>query len=419
MVLTKEQNDILTQTAAGTPAGELLRRYWHPVGLVGEVTDDNPTKFVRILSEDLVLFRDKSGNVGLIQDHCVHRGASLLYGRVEERGIACAYHGWLYDTNGNCLETPAEPADSKFYLTVKATAYPVRQFSGFYWTYMGPSPAPEIPQYDVLARTDGKRKVTVFPNLDCTWFAAAENAVDPWHLQILHQDGPRQQIRPANTTRGYVDDIKSIDFFLTSYGIMKHREYVDGFTDEHPMIFPTHLRTGSLWLRTPIDDTHTLQWTVGFKKSEDGATSDPWTELPEVARVPSVKRPADKVHPEAQYDLYVPFGQILTQDIVMWETQGPRSEFRTQERLATSDKGVQMLRDLFFQEIERVQQGHDPFGVIRDPAKAYIDTNFGHEAGRPSGQRTDTVEFIAPRKDWYTEADIAAAGSYGGAPARG
>src|ERR1051325_8277013 len=137
MVLTQEQNDMLTQTAAGTPAGELLRRYWHPIALVQDLTPENPTKFVRILSEDLVLFLDKSGNVGLIQDHCPHRGASMLYGRVEERGIACAYHGWLYDPEGNCLEPPAEPADSKFYLTVKATAYPLKRLAGFYWTYMG------------------------------------------------------------------------------------------------------------------------------------------------------------------------------------------------------------------------------------------------------------------------------------------
>src|SRR5712691_10530100 len=122
MVLTKEENEFLTRVGPGTPAGELLRRYWLPVGYVEELTDESPTRFVRILGEDLVLFKDKSGNVGLLADHCSHRGASLLYGRVEECGLACAYHGWLYDTQGICLETPAEPADSKFHLTVKHRA---------------------------------------------------------------------------------------------------------------------------------------------------------------------------------------------------------------------------------------------------------------------------------------------------------
>src|SRR4051794_9648478 len=97
-MLTREENERVTRVGPGTPAGELLRRYWHPVAVAKEL-DEQPTRFIRILAEDLVLFRDKSGNVGLIQDHCPHRGASLLYGRVEERGIACAYHGWLYDTS--------------------------------------------------------------------------------------------------------------------------------------------------------------------------------------------------------------------------------------------------------------------------------------------------------------------------------
>src|SRR5579872_1127282 len=125
-MLSQEENERLTRVGPGTPAGELLRRYWHPVAVAQELTDANPTKFVRVLGEDLVLFKDKSGRVGLIQDHCPHRGASLLYGRVEERGIACAYHGWLYDTEGNILETPPERNDA-IMKSVKQTAYPVQR----------------------------------------------------------------------------------------------------------------------------------------------------------------------------------------------------------------------------------------------------------------------------------------------------
>jgi phthalate 4,5-dioxygenase len=117
-MLTAEENEMLTRVGAGTPAGELLRRYWHPVAIANDLSPENPTKFVRILGEDLVLFQSTKGEVGLLEDHCSHRGASLYYGRVEERGIACAYHGWLYDVQGNCLETPAEPAGSNFCRTV-------------------------------------------------------------------------------------------------------------------------------------------------------------------------------------------------------------------------------------------------------------------------------------------------------------
>ncbi|MPZ13561.1 MAG: Rieske 2Fe-2S domain-containing protein [Chloroflexi bacterium] len=408
-VLTKEQNEQLTQVGAGTPVGELLRRYWHPIAIAQELTPDRPTKFIRALGEDLVLFRDKSDRVGLIQDHCAHRGASLLYGRVEERGIACAYHGWLYDTSGSCLECPAEPAGSMFHLTVKVRAYPVQRFAGLYWMYMGPAPAPALPKYDVLARPDGRRQITVFPNLDCNWFAAAENAVDPWHLQILHQDQPRSTRRPVNTTRGYVADIEEQDFYLTSYGIMKKRVYKDGRIEEHPMIFPTHLRTGSLWLRTPIDDTHTWQVTVAFRRSDDGSLVDPTDEEPEVSYLAPVKEPADGLHPFTRFNFYAPWGQILTQDMVMWETQGLISN-RPEERLAASDKGVVLLRELMFQEIEKVQRGLDPLGVIRDQNHAIIDTNLDNERGRASGIATPTVEWRAPGLEHVPAEQLASLG---------
>jgi len=175
-MLTKEQNERLTRIGPGTPAGELLRRYWHPVSIAAELTEKEPTKCVRVLGEDLVLFRDKKGNVGLVADRCPHRGASLSYGRVEGRGIACAYHGWLFDTKGDCLETPAEPAESKFHLTVKVKSYPVQKFVGLYWTYMGPQPLPFIPKYDVWVRKDGRRRLIVQPQLSSIYLHWLTNA---------------------------------------------------------------------------------------------------------------------------------------------------------------------------------------------------------------------------------------------------
>ncbi|MEA2639745.1 MAG: 5,5-dehydrodivanillate O-demethylase oxygenase subunit, partial [Chloroflexota bacterium] len=255
MVLTREENEFITRVGPGTPAGELFRRYWLPVGYVQELSDEQSTKFVRILGEDLVLFKDKSGNVGLIQDHCAHRGASLLYGRVEERGIACAYHGWLYDTSGSCLECPAEPAGSMFHLTVKMQAYPVREFIGMYWAYMGPSPAPEIPHYDVWVRKDGHRHLYLQPQLDANWLQPMENSADPAHLQILHQGTAYRDRTPPNTTRGFTDDVESFDFYESEIGLIKHRVYKNGMTDEHPLIFPNILRQGdATQIRVPVDD---------------------------------------------------------------------------------------------------------------------------------------------------------------------
>ena len=364
-MVTREENERMTRVGKGTPGGELLRRYWYPVAVAKELTEDNPTKSVRMLGEDLVLFKDKSGRVGLIADRCCHRGASMAYGRVEERGIACAYHGWLYDVEGNCLECPAEPAESKFHLTVKSTAYPVQKFVGLYWTYMGPRPEPLIPKYDIWARPDGKRRISVKPQLDCNWFQAMENSVDPAHLQILHQDAAARRQNVNNTTRGLTDDVEKFEFIEVPYGIMKKRTYRVGFVDEHPLIFPNVLRLANYThIRVPVDDTHTQIYYVIFDHAEDGKPVED-DDDPPVEYVEPFKSPLGERHPNAKFTR---MDRVDGQDYMAWETQGPVAD-RTTERLATSDRGIVILRDLLKREIEKVQKGQDPLGVIRDPAQ--------------------------------------------------
>ena len=272
-MLTREENERMTRVGPGTPAGELLRRYWYPIGVSQDLTDEQPTRFVRLIGEDLVLFKDKSGNLGLIQDHCVHRGASLLYGRVEERGIACAYHGWLYDTHGNCLETPAEPTDSKLYLTIMARACPVQQFIGLYWAYLGPEPVPAIPHYDLWVRKDGQRLIYVQPRLDANWLTPMENSVDPAHSRVLHSVGMALRAgRTPNTTRGATDEVEYFDFYELPIGIMKKRVSRNGHIDQHPLVFPNILRHGNdTQIRVPIDDTHTQVYFVNFTPTADGS----------------------------------------------------------------------------------------------------------------------------------------------------
>jgi len=370
-MLSVEENDMMTRVGPGTPAGELLRRYWYPVCVAKELDDKNPTKFVRLLGEDLVLFRDKTGRVGLLEDRCSHRGASLVYGRVEERGIACAYHGWLYDVEGNCLETPPEPAESKFRLTIKHKAYPVKKFIGYYWAYMGPEPAPFIPKYDVWVRKDGRRRLAVQPMLDCNWFQVMENTVDPAHLQILHQNsGSQTSAGTGTSTRGHTDDVENFEFYEVPYGIIKRRSYKSGLIDEHPLIFPNILRNANrTQIRVPIDDTHTRIFHVRFEPGEGtSAASD--DEDPPFEYVKPYKNPPDALHPFTKFRM----DMVLAQDFMAWETQGPIAD-RTRERLATSDRGIVMLREMMKREIEKVRQGQDPIGVIRDPAQdTMIDT---------------------------------------------
>lgn len=368
-MLTKEENEFLTRVGPGTPAGALLRRYWHPVAFVRELTDENPTLFVRMLGEDLVLFRDKSGNVGLLADRCPHRGASLLYGRVEERGIACAYHGWLFDTAGNCLETPAEPAASLFHLTVKHTAYPVQRFIGMYWAYLGPVPAPVIPRYDVWVRPDGRRRLYLQPQLDCNWVQAMENSVDPSHLQILHQALIARGKTITSTTRGLTDAVQSFEFYETSYGIMKKRTYGNGLVDEHPLIFPNILRQGTATqIRVPVDDEHTRIFFVRFDPTADGSILEEKNDPP-VEYVPSYKTLQDAVHPFTRFRM----DEVQAQDHMAWETQGPIAN-RSVERLGTADRGIVMYREILKREIERVQRGQDPLALVRDPDHGVIDT---------------------------------------------
>lgn len=385
MALTKEENEMLTRVGPGTPGGELLRRYWLPVGAAQDLTDESPTRFVRILGEDLVLFGDKSGRVGLIADHCSHRGASMLYGRVEERGIACAYHGWLYDVEGNCLETPAEPAGSKLCMTVRHKAYPVQKFVGLYWAYLGPLPAPVIPRYDVWARKDGTHRVHFQPRLDCNWVQAMENSVDPAHNQILHQrltlpgiypDGhvevvDQEPLSPASTTRGFVDWIDHYDWYELPYGgLMKKRVFKNGMIDEHPVLFPNILRHHmATQIRVPVDDTHTMIVFVSFVPTPDGSIVEEEPD-PQARHVEPYKEPADALHPFTRFDMSA--GQ--QQDHMAWETQGPIAD-RSVERLASSDRGVVMFREMLMREIRRVQEGLDPIGVRREPDHPMIETN--------------------------------------------
>jgi 5,5'-dehydrodivanillate O-demethylase len=370
-VLTKAENEMLTRVGPGQPAGELLRRYWLPVAVARELTAEKPTQVVRILGETLVLFRSKSGAVGLLEDRCPHRGASLSYGRVEERGLACAYHGWLYDAKGDCLEAPAEPAASQFCRTVKHKAYPVQQLVGLYWTYLGPAPAPLIPNFDIWFRQDGRRKIFIQPTLDCNWFQAMENSMDPAHLMILHQETADPERSAANSTRGFTDDVDHFDFYEVSYGLMKRRVYKSGMIDEHPVIFPNILRQGNCGqIRVPIDDTHTKIFFVRFFPTPDGSIVE--NDDPPVIRLPPYKDPPDQLHPFTRFRM----NEVQSQDHMAWETQGPIAD-RTTERLTSADRGIVMLRDVMFREIQRMQAGEDPKGVVRDPQRnaTVIDTH--------------------------------------------
>ena len=185
-MLTQEQNDALTRTSAGTPGGALLRSYWQPIAVASELPDGGAPVPVDILGEELVLFRDDQGRLGLIDRHCAHRGTDLSFGRLEDGGLRCLYHGWLYDVNGACLEQPAEPKESTFKSKIRLCAYPVVERGGAFFAYLGSGGPPEFPNYDFLTYPpEHCHAAKVF--VDCNYLQANEGNYDPGHVGFLHR----------------------------------------------------------------------------------------------------------------------------------------------------------------------------------------------------------------------------------------
>jgi 5,5'-dehydrodivanillate O-demethylase len=363
-MLSKEMNERLTRLGPGTPLGNMLRRYWYPIARTPEL-DDEPVLAVTLLGENLALYRTDKGQLGLVSQRCPHRGASLAYGIPEDDGLRCAYHGWKFSGTGTCLEQPAEPDDSTFKERVRIPAYPVQELGGLIWAYLGPSPVPLLPRWDILVRDDLERSIGV-THLPINFLQIMENSMDPIHFEWLHAVygnyvNKRQGKPPAMTPRRH----EQIAFDVYEFGIYKRRllEGEDPETSEdwltgHPVIFPYILAVGdhsrpTLQIRVPVDDTHTLHYW--YRTEGRVAGSPPQTRI-QIFDVPYVHKNGRLV-----------VETINGQDMMAWVTQGDISD-RTTERLGTSDKGVILFRNLILEQIEKVERGEDPMGVVRDPA---------------------------------------------------
>src|ERR671924_1799127 len=185
-MLSAEQNDRITRVGPGTPGGTLLRRYWQPAALVDELVGSRPIKPVRLLGEDLVVYRDEKGRYGLLGRACPHRGTDLAYGRLEDGGLRCLFHGWLFDVEGKCLETPAEPEGSVLCQRVRQRAYPVVAKNGIIFAYLGEGEAPAFPDFDCFLAPS--THAFAFKGLiDCNWLQALEVGIDPAHASYLHR----------------------------------------------------------------------------------------------------------------------------------------------------------------------------------------------------------------------------------------
>jgi 5,5'-dehydrodivanillate O-demethylase len=368
-MLSKKMNETLTRVGPGTPAGALLRRFWLPIATEADLTGERPVKKVRVLGEDLVLFRDGQGRFGLLEEHCRHRSASLFYGFVEEDGLRCAYHGWKFDCTGRCLEQPFEPADSPLKDEARQPSYPVQAADGIVFAYLGPAPAPLLPRWEVLSRRDGVHKIYVLPMLNCNWLQVMENSVDPTHTYYLHGHTFAQKGQGRRSAYHY-RPIEKVNFEIVKEanwcGVRKQRVYGGDKAEQergHPVIFPNLLLSPQrdllvMHMRLPVDDTYTLIFRHEFKPNADGRPEA----QPNVVAVEHVQSFRNE---DGEYHL----DSFASQDAMAWETQGPITN-RGRELLGVADGGVVLFRKLLREQIKLVERGKDPHGIIRDPAEA-------------------------------------------------
>jgi 5,5'-dehydrodivanillate O-demethylase len=358
-MLSKEENARLTRVGPGTPGGELLRRYWHPVAGTAEFAGERRKKRVKILDEELVLYQAADGTYGLVAEHCSHRGTSLYYGFLEDGCIRCPYHGWKYDRSGRCLEQPFEPPGSTYKDRIHHRAYPVEELGGLLFAYLGPPERkPLLPRWDILLDKE-QRRILLQP-LACNWLQAEENSADITHTFFLHGWTMVSKGREAYS-RHYTRPLAQYGFQPFKWGLLKSWVY----EGEHAsrgwgtlLVFPNMLRiVGSMHWRVPVDDTHTLLVLANQRGMARNKPFDPTVEAP--IDPPEVWRDAN-----GDYTLDTFPGQ----DGMAWETQGPVFD-RAQEHLGASDRGIVLFRKMLSEQIAIVERGGDPMGLVYDPAE--------------------------------------------------
>lgn len=373
-MLTSEANDRLTRIGSGTPMGELLRRYWLPVRPLAQLVERRVLA-VRILGEELVLFRTLDGELGLVEERCPHRMTQLKYGYPDVAGLRCCYHGWMFSPSGQCLDTPLEAPNSNLKERIKIKSYPVQEMGGLVWAYLGPEPIPLLPPWDLFVVPNAIRQIGVM-ELPCNWLQAQENTGDPTHSAILHGSYYRYILK----TRGepgtealaarmkLAEGIESLWVEPTQFGLRKGIKYSRAlgaprdFSSEHSTaIFPFFTQTGGpgqvrqeIQIRVPIDDTNTYHINYGCFLGLNGITA-----------------PGQQLIPWYEVPLYHEDGSpvldcILCQDAHAWIAQGPVTD-RTREHLGRTDAPVVFLRKQFDEQLQALEDGRDPMNVFRDP----------------------------------------------------
>jgi phenylpropionate dioxygenase-like ring-hydroxylating dioxygenase large terminal subunit len=387
-MLSREENELLTRVGPGTPMGALFRRFWLPTLLAEELpAPDGPPVRVRLLGEDLVAFRDTDGRIGLLRAHCPHRGASLYFGRNEERGLRCVYHGWKFDVDGRCVDMPSEPHESSFRHKVRTTAYPCVERGEMIWAYLGPADCtPALPRLEWALVPSSQRYVHKRFQ-ECNYLQNVEGEVDSAHVSFLHRRlQPAGVIVPsagqtllARATDGApVFTVQETPYGL-AIGARRNWEQDQYYWRVTQFLMPTYTMIPneagapiSFTAAVPVDDTRTAGYTVSWRPDrpltdEDVARIESWTgiysEVDPRTYQPLANRANDyRLDRQKQrHESFTGIKGIRDQDLAVQEDQfgGPIAD-RTREHLGTSDTAVIALRQRLLRAVRALQQGQGP-----------------------------------------------------------
>jgi len=416
-MMSAEQNARLTRVGPATPCGALLRRYWQPIALADELEGPRPVRPVRALGQDFVLFRDEAGRLGLIDRDCPHRGADLAFGRLEDGGLRCPFHGWLFDVHGQCLETPAEPAGSTLCTRIRQRSYKVEVRNGIVFAYLGEGQAPAFPQFDCFAAPE-THTFAFKGRIDCNWLQALEVGIDPAHASFLHRffedddtsDAYGKQFR--GTSHGsdlpmtYVlreFSRPEIEVETTEYGMRltalrrineatMHVRVTNAYFPQAFVIPMSAEMTITQW-HMPVDDTHCYWIAIftSFAAPVDRAAMRAQRlanyALPDYLP----KKNRDNAYgfdaAEQSHSTYTGMGHdINVHDQWAVESQGAIQD-RTREHLASTDKAIAANRRLLLRAITAVEEGRSPMMVLDEAAAARL-TGPG------------TIDGMAPAERW-------------------
>ncbi len=424
-MLKKEQNDLLTQTGPGMPMGELFRRYWLPALLAEELPEpDCPPVRLKLLSERMIAFRDTQGRLGAIDEFCAHRGVSLWFGRNEDNGIRCAYHGWKYDVRGHCIEVPSEAAESGYCEKVKLKSYPLIERGGVLWIYMGPPELQPPPPEWEFATVPARQSFTTKRIQECNWLQALEGGIDSSHVSFLHSGALNTDplFKGAKGNQYNLTDLKPVFEVVPTdgglyIGVRRNAEQGQYYWRITPWIMPCftmvpprgdHPIHGHFWV--PMDDESNWAWSFDYHPTRDLSEREVLAMKDgkgiHVRYVSGTYRPLqnkdnDYLMDRAAQKAGISFSGIegiAMQDASLQESMGAVQD-RTREHLVSTDNGIIMARQRLMRAAKALaEQGTPPPGT------------------EPLTQRIRSVAMVLPADQPFKDAAADALRSEAGKP---